>query len=383
MRVQHCPIRTIQQSSISINSQLIPSKQQKRPRSTLMITEDKGEKRCVRAGRLGHTNNRVATRILVTNMDKKTTHWRDVCSSSSSPKKPRWPSIPPGQFRRCQSRLPLDVLVLCSLAAMLELTLYLSLVVRRWCWAFLFGPPFDGGGLCGECVPACRYSTHPPGEQGLAFASGISPEFALVPPFGMATFDAEMSCLRNWFSHSTSTSASPVTSGFANTDMKGCPIWCPLSALSPPRCKPFPTPWLLRAVGMRPRLPPPATCDRETLRVDVWIGHTVVRARLDDRSEVRRVRDDVSVTPPIDSPVFSRSHSLHLRYLESPLPSSDRRMRSEASARFWLSMTLFGLQRFHPFVSLPSGFSRPDDVVIKVGHGRKLQQNRFSMWKRR
>ena len=37
-------------------------------------------------------------------------------------------------------------------------------------------------------------------------------------------------------------------------------------------------------------------CDRETLRVDVWIGHTVARARLDDRSEVRCVRDDVPVS---------------------------------------------------------------------------------------
>ena len=117
---------------------------------------------------------------------------------------------------------------------------------------------------------------------------------------------------------------------------------------------PFPAPWLLRTVGMRPRLPPPAMCDRETLRVDVWIGHTAAGARLDGRSEVRCVRDDVSVSLLIDSPVFSRSHSLHLRYLESPLPSSDRQMRSQASARFWLSMTLFGPERFHPFVFLPS-----------------------------
>ena len=33
---------------------------------------------------------------------------------------------------------------------------------------------------------------------------------------------------------------------------------------------------------------------RETLRVGVWIGHTAAGARLDDRSEVRCVRDDVS-----------------------------------------------------------------------------------------
>ena len=41
---------------------------------------------------------------------------------------------------------------------------------------------------------------------------------------------------------------------------------------------------------------------RETLRVDVWIGHTAAGARLDDRSEVRGVRDDVSASLLIDSP---------------------------------------------------------------------------------
>ena len=51
---------------------------------------------------------------------------------------PRLPSIPQDQFHRCQSRLPSDVLALRPLAAMLELTLYLSLVVRQWCRAFLF-----------------------------------------------------------------------------------------------------------------------------------------------------------------------------------------------------------------------------------------------------
>ena len=111
---------------------------------------------------------------------------------------------------------------------------------------------------------------------------------------------------------------------------------------------PFPAPRLLRTVGMRPRLPPLAMCDRETLRVDVWIGHTAARARLDDRSDVLCFRDDVPVSLLIDSSVFSRSQSLHLRCLESPLLSSVRQMRSQASARFWLSMTLFGLQRIHP-----------------------------------
>ena len=116
---------------------------------------------------------------------------------------------------------------------------------------------------------------------------------------------------------------------------------------------PFPAPWLLRTVGTRPRLPPPAMFGREKLRVIVWIGHTVAGACLDDRSEVRGVRDDVSVSLLIDSPEFSRSHSFHLRYFESPLPPSDRQMRSQAFARFWLLMTFFGPQRFHPFVFLP------------------------------
>ena len=68
------------------------------------------------------------------------------------------------------------------------------------------------------------------------------------PPFGwvsrmfhISKNQPTSSCLRNWFSHSTSISASPVTPGFsvtcslsnaANTDMKGCPIWCPFSPLA-------------------------------------------------------------------------------------------------------------------------------------------------------
>ena len=91
-----------------------------------------------------HTDNRAApTRPGNHHAKKKpvhtccNAHWRDLCSSSSSPK-PRLPSIPPGQFRRCQYRLLFGVFALRSFAAMLELTLYLSLVVRRWCRAFLF-----------------------------------------------------------------------------------------------------------------------------------------------------------------------------------------------------------------------------------------------------
>ena len=104
-----------------------------------------------------HENNRVVTRILmIAVLEKKNSLEEHVLVFQS----PRWPSIPRGQFRRCQSRFPLDVLALRP-ASMLELTLYLSLVVRPWCRAFLF-----------------------PDEQGLAFASGISPEFALVPLSG-------------------------------------------------------------------------------------------------------------------------------------------------------------------------------------------------------
>ena len=50
--------------------------------------------------------------------------------------KPIWPSILRDQSHRCQSQ-PLGLIALCSLAALLELTLNFSLVVRRRCWAFL------------------------------------------------------------------------------------------------------------------------------------------------------------------------------------------------------------------------------------------------------
>ena len=255
---------------------------------------------------------------------------------------------------------------------MLELTLYLSLFVRRWCRAFLFDSlsmEEDFAEDVCQLVDVLRilrngrvWRSHPVSHESSYWSSFWVGLANVHISRNRPTSDAEMSCLRYWFSHSTSTSASPVPPVFsvirpltnaANTDMKGCPIWCSFF-LSPPRCMPFPAPWLLRTVGMRTRLPPPAMCDRETLRVDVWIGHTVAGARLDDRSGVRCVRDDVPVSLLIDSSVFSRSQSLHLRYLENPLPSSDRQMRSQASARFWLSMTLFGVQRFHPCVFLPS-----------------------------
>ena len=88
------------------------------------------------------------------------------------------------------------------------------------------------------------------------------------------------------------------------------------------------------------------------------IERTVTGARLDDRSTARCVRADVTAIPLVDSPVFSRSHAFHLHYFEIPLPSSgDRQMSSQASARFWFSMTLFGPQkpRHFVFVSPSSG----------------------------
>ena len=185
-------------------------------------------------------------------------------------------------------------------------------------------PPFDGGGLCGESVPACWCSARPPEEHGLAFASGISPEFALVP---LSVGSRECSTSPETGSHpmprwavceigsvipprplpALSLQDSPSLGHWRTLQT---PTWKVVasgapSALSPRRCLPFPAPWLLRMVGTRPRLPPPAMFDRETLRVDVWIGHTVAGARLDDRSKVRCVRDDVSASLLIDSSVFS------------------------------------------------------------------------------
>ena len=145
------------------------------------------------------------------------------------------------------------VLALRSLAAVLELTLYLSLVVRRWCRAFLFDPPsmeenFEEN-VC-QLVDVLRSS----GRAGCGFRIWYLTRVRTGLPFGWVsrmfhisrnrpTSDAEMSCLRNWFSHSTSTSASPVPPGLsvtrpltnaAHTDMKGCPIWSPFCPFAAP-----------------------------------------------------------------------------------------------------------------------------------------------------
>ena len=95
---------------------------------------------------------------------------------------------------------------------------------------------------------------------------------------------------------------------------------------------------------LRPLLP--TTSGRESFGEGVLIERTVTEARLDDRSTARCVRADVTAIPLVDSPVSSRNQALHLPYFEIPLPSSgDRLMSSQASARFWFSMTLFGPQR--------------------------------------
>ena len=78
------------------------------------------------------------------------------------------------------------------------------------------------------------------------------------------------------------------------------------------------------------------------------------RARLDDRSGVRCVRDDVSASPLIDSTCSLRAIRSICGTWRVHYHHRIARCASQASARFWLSMTLFGLQRFHPVVSLPS-----------------------------
>ena len=133
-----------------------------------------------------------------------------------------------GQFRRCQSRLPLGVLALRSLAAMLELTLYLSLVVRRWCRAFLFDPLSMGGRtLRRTCASLLIFCASSKSGVRIRYLTRVrtGPPFGWVSPvFHISrngpTSDAEMRCLRNWFSHSTSISASPVTPGFSVTRLQ-------------------------------------------------------------------------------------------------------------------------------------------------------------------
>ena len=140
-----------------------------------------------------------------------------VCSES-----PDLPSI-----RRCQSRLPLDVLALCSLAAMLELTLYPSLVVRRWCQAFLFGPlsmEEDFAEKVCQLLDLLRilresrvWRSHPVSHQSShwsPFRMGLANVPHLQKP-------AHIRC------------RDELLTNAANTDMKGCPIWCsccPLAA---------------------------------------------------------------------------------------------------------------------------------------------------------
>ena len=135
---------------------------------------------------------------------------------------------------------------------MFELTLYPSLVVRRWCRAFLF----DLLSMEEDCAEdVCQLADVFFASSGRA-VSGVRIRYLTRvrtgPPFGWVsrmfdisrnrpTSDAELSGLRNWFSDSTSTSASPVPPGFsvtkpltnaANTDMKGSPIWCPFCPLA-------------------------------------------------------------------------------------------------------------------------------------------------------
>ena len=135
---------------------------------------------------------------------------------------------------------------------------YLPSALLRWCLAFLFDPLSMRRTLrrmCASLLMFCassgragsgvriRYLTRV--RAGLPFGSR---ECSTSPETGPAS-DAEMSCLRNWFSHSTSTSASPVPPGFsvtgpstnaANTDTKGCPTWCPFCPFASPL---RPTPW--------------------------------------------------------------------------------------------------------------------------------------------
>ena len=187
--------------------------------------------------KLGHTNNRVTTRILMIAMQKKLVG--KTCALHRLLQNSRLPSIPQGQFHRCQSRLPLDVLALRPLAAMLE-TLYLSLVVRRWCRAFLFDPlsiKEDFAEDVCQLVDVLRivWRSHPVSHQS-SYWSPFRVGLANVPHLQKpAHIRCRVSCVRNWSSHSTSTSASPVPPGFsvtrpstnaANTDTKG-PIWCP------------------------------------------------------------------------------------------------------------------------------------------------------------
>ena len=126
--------------------------------------------------KLGHTNNRVVTRILMIIMQKK-----DMCSSSSSPN-----SQIAIDSARSVSEMSTSSPVGCtcpplpcgdargdSVSFARRSSVVPGLPVRS---------PFDGG-LCGGCVPAVDVLRILQ-KSGLAFASGISPEFALVPLWG-------------------------------------------------------------------------------------------------------------------------------------------------------------------------------------------------------
>ena len=103
--------------------------------------QPKGSTTETKKNKLGHTNNRVVTRILVAIIRKKkntccNAHWKDVCSSSSSPK----PQIAIDSARSV-SQMSISSAIRCTCPpSSCGVTLYLSLVVRRWCRAFLLDP---------------------------------------------------------------------------------------------------------------------------------------------------------------------------------------------------------------------------------------------------
>ena len=144
------------------------------------------------------------------------------------------------EVSRCRSNpLLLGVLALDPLAALLQLTLKFPLVVRRRCPAFLFDSlameKDFAEDVCQLVGTLCVFW-----ESRIRRAHPVRTD----PPFGWVsrrifhiwrnrpTSVAEVSCLRNSFSHTISTSASPVVQGVsatkpltnaANTDMNGCP----------------------------------------------------------------------------------------------------------------------------------------------------------------
>ena len=164
-------------------------------------TKSKGKKACQQQSRHAHLDDRcVGTKLIGR-------------TRARLPQSPRKPSIPRSQSRRCQSRFPSDVFALRPLAALLELTLHLSLVVRRWCRAFLFDPlsmEEDFAEDVCQLVDVLRILR----KSRVCRSHPISHGVRTGPPFGWVsrmfhisrnrpTSGAEMSCLRNSFSHST------------------------------------------------------------------------------------------------------------------------------------------------------------------------------------